>query len=71
MIAEVPLGDGDLRRIDRLDAQLGKRALGGGERSGCEQAREFRDHGGFGEVAGPDAEIRSVGHFAYSIIAGQ
>ena len=70
LIAEVPLGDGDLRRTDGLDAQLGERALGSGQRRGREQARKFRDHGGFREVAGPDAEIGSVGHFAYSIIAG-
>src|SRR5712672_3489667 len=41
LIAEVPLGDGDLGGIDGLDAQLGERAFGRGERSGGEQAREF------------------------------
>src|SRR6266436_3356661 len=63
LIAEVPLGNRDFRGIDGLNAQFGKSALRSGERRSGEEAGKLRDHRRFGEVARPDAQIRSVGHF--------
>src|ERR1700687_4768937 len=71
LIAKVPLGNRDFGGVDSLNTQFGECVLRSGERRGGEETRELRDHRGFGEVTRPDAQIRLVGHFAYSIIPVQ
>ena len=70
-VFQIPFRDGSLRGVNGLDGEELELAFPLGERRGRQESRELRNHGGFGEIARPDAQISTVCHRPEKNYTGQ
>ena len=61
-VFQIPFRDGSFRGVNGLDGEELELGFALGERRGSQESRELRNHGGFGEIARPNAQISTVCH---------